>query len=416
MGYPAGLRDRIARQHCGMLCLPAKPERLISTRVSRNCNSIKSPHVKYFLFAYCLLITAQLKAQTGMPAARTAITKLAKTLDSTTRSEDPSRYTMLVNHGDFNRFKAVGLTDIPMIVGWNLYSGWYGGNLTDFPAFLERHHKELPTKALMVTEYGADADPRIRSLHPVRFEKSVEYTTAFHQYYLSEMMKRPFVAGAMLWNLADFNSETREETMPHINNKGLLTWDRTAKDPWFLYQASLHKEPFLKITSANWKLRGGLADSNTLVCYQPVQVAANLDSVELCMNGKSMGIKMIENSLAEWKVPFVNGENKIMVKGSKEGKAYIDQLDISFQLQPYQLNNEQLPFNQLNILLGADRYYIDERRQQIWLPDQPYRPGSWGHIGGKPFKIANGGRLPYGTDKNIVGTMMIPFTKPNKLP
>lgn len=68
------------------------------------------------------------------------------------------------------------------------------------------------------------------------------------------------------------------------------------------------------------------------------------------------------------------------------------------------MNNEALPFSQLNILLGADRYYIDEQRQQLWLPDQPYRPGSWGHIGGKPFKIANGGRLPYGTDKNIFGT------------
>ncbi len=332
------------------------------------------------------------------------VAKLARTLDSITRKEDPSRYTMLVDHGDFNRYKTVGLTDIPMIVGWNLYSGWYGGNLADFPAFLERHHKELPTKPLMVTEYGADADPRIRSLHPVRFDKSVEYTTAFHQYYLTEMLKRPFVAGAMLWNLADFNSETREETMSHINNKGLLTWDRTAKDPWYLYQAILRKEPFLKITSGYWKLRTGVADSNALVCYQPVQVAANLDSVELFMNGKSTGIKKIENGLAQWSVPFLDGANNIMVRGSKDGKHHTDQLTVSFQLQPYRLDNERLPFSQLNILLGADRYYIDEQRQQCWLPDQPYRSGSWGHVGGKPFKIANGGRLPYGTDKNIVGT------------
>lgn len=260
------------------------------------------------------------------------VAKLAKMLDSITRKEDPSRYTMLVNHGDFNRYKAVGLTDIPMIVGWNLYSGWYGGTLKDFPAFLERHHKELPTKPLMVTEYGADADPRIRS-HPVRFDKSVEYTTAFHQYYLTEILKRPFVAGAMLWNLADFNSETREESMPHINNKGLLMWDRTAKDPYYFYQAILRKDPFVKITSAYWKLRGGVADSNALVCFQPVQVATNLASAELFMNGKSVGKRKTENGLAEWQVPFINGANNITVQGIKDGKLLTDQLTVDFQLQ-----------------------------------------------------------------------------------
>lgn len=331
------------------------------------------------------------------------VTKLAKTLDSITRVEDPSRYTMLVNHGDFNRYKTVGLTDIPMLVGWNLYSGWYGGSLTDFPAFLERHHKELPTKPLLVTEYGADADPRIRSMHPVKFDKSVEYTTAFHQYYLTEMLKRPFVAGAMLWNLADFNSETREETMPHINNKGLLMWDRTPKDPYYYYQSILRKAPFVKITSGYWKIRSGIADSNARVCYQPVQIATNLDAAELFINGTSAGVKKAENGLATWNIPFVNGANSLVVESTKEGKKYTDQLTIDFQLQPWQLNDKQLPFNTLNILLGADRYYIDQQRQQMWLPDQPYRPGSWGYVGGKPFKAA-GGRLPYGTDKNIVGT------------
>ncbi|HET6994912.1 MAG TPA: glycoside hydrolase family 2 TIM barrel-domain containing protein, partial [Chitinophagaceae bacterium] len=58
-----------------------------------------------------------------------SITRLARILDSITRKEDPYRYTMMAHHGDYNKYKEVGLIDIPMIVGWNLYSGWYGAKL-----------------------------------------------------------------------------------------------------------------------------------------------------------------------------------------------------------------------------------------------------------------------------------------------
>ncbi|MGY0036351.1 glycoside hydrolase family 2 TIM barrel-domain containing protein [Pedobacter sp. NJ-S-72] len=153
---------------------------------------------------------------------------------------------MIANHGSFDSYHKIGLTRIPMIVGWNLYSGWYSGNIDDFGKFLDRHHKELADKPMLVTEYGADADPRIRSFSPVRFDKSMEYAIKFNQVYLNEIIKKPFVSGAMAWNLADFNSETREETMPHINNKGLLTLGREPKDLYFLYQAYLLKRPFLK--------------------------------------------------------------------------------------------------------------------------------------------------------------------------
>ncbi|RYG52677.1 MAG: DUF4982 domain-containing protein [Chitinophagaceae bacterium] len=333
-----------------------------------------------------------------------AITRLAKTMDSIARKVDPYRNTMIANHGDFQKYRQIGLTTIPDIVGWNLYSGWYGGKMEDFPVFLDRHHRELPGKPVVVSEYGSDADPRIRSFQPVRFDKSVEYTTRFHQYYIQEMLKRPFVAGAMIWNLADFNSETRAESMPHINNKGLLSWNRVAKDPYYLYKAILSPEPFIAITSAYWKYRTGIADSSALVCYQPLQVASNLDSVELIVNGKSAGFKKTTGRLTEWNIPFRNGENHIQVKGQRDGRFYTDDLRIHFDLVPYSLKDPRLPFRQLNVLLGANRYFIDEKRKQVWQPDQPYRKNGWGSVGGKAFKIPGDGRLPYGTDRNIEET------------
>jgi beta-galactosidase len=310
---------------------------------------------------------------------------------------------MIANHADFNKYSDNHLTTLAMVTGWNLYSGWYSGTPEDFPAFLDRHHQKLPQQPFMITEYGADADSRIRAIAPLRFDKSVEYTTKFHQFYITEIMKRPFVAGAVVWNLADFNSETRTETMPHINNKGLLTWDRIPKDPYYLYQAVFSKTPFIKITSANWTIRGGVADSSGEYCYQPLQVASNLSLLNLRMNGKMLATAKVEHGLASWQLPFINGINIIEVWGTINNRVYKDTLSINFLLQPYFFESNKTPFKQMNILLGAKRYFIDSA-QQLWIPDQAYRAGSWGCIGGKPFIIENNNRLPYGTDKNILGT------------
>ena len=331
------------------------------------------------------------------------ITQLAGLLDSLARQEDPSRYTMIANHGDFDRYRAAKLTEIPMIVGWNLYSGWYGGTLENFPVFLDKFHQQYPNKPMVVSEYGADADPRIHSIKPLRFDKSVEYSLGFHQYYFREMQQRKFVSAAMIWNLADFNSETREETMPHINNKGLLTWNREPKDLYYFYKANLSTKPFVKIMSGYWDNRAGIADSATTYSSQPLQIATNLDSAELFINGRSLGWKHTLQGIAEWTVPFKDKQNVLEVRAKDKSIALNDKAIINFRLQPWRFDEAAVPFGSVNILLGANRFFTDSKGNP-WQPDQPYRNGSWGSIGGKPFKLTGNTRLPYGTDKNIAGT------------
>jgi beta-galactosidase len=166
----------------------------------------------------------------------------------------------------------------------------------------------------------------------------------------------------------------------------------------------LLKQPFIKITSANWKTRGGVADSVGNYCSQPLQVASNLNELELTINGQSMGKAIVQNGLAEWMVPFKNGINRVEARGYQNGQPFKDSMEINFLLQAWLLADNKTPFKQVNILLGARRYFIDDVNQQVWLPDQAYRAGSWGYIGGKPFKIDGGARLPFGTDKAIAGT------------
>ncbi|WP_182952891.1 glycoside hydrolase family 2 TIM barrel-domain containing protein [Pedobacter gandavensis] len=334
------------------------------------------------------------------------VRELAENLEELTRHEDSSRYTMMAFHGDFDRYHKVGLTKIPMVIGWNLYQGWYGGSLDGFGQFLDKHHRELPDKPLLITEFGADADPRIRSFKPIRFDKSVEYAIKFSQVYLNEMLSRPFVNGGMVWNLADFNSETREETMPHINNKGLLTLGRQPKDTYYLYQAYLLNQPFLKIASKNWTERTGIADSSKASCTQVVQVATNLKSAELFLNGKSLGVKESVDRMCTWDVPFRAGKNQLRAFAAQHAELS-DQADIDFRLLPY-IFSDKHSFNALHILLGAERYFIEAEQSVLWTPDQPYRKGSWGYIGGSAFQSGNN-RMSYGSDKNILGTPSDPI-------
>lgn len=148
------------------------------------------------------------------------ITDFARELEKVTCEEDPNRYTMIPNQGDFDIYHKAELTDIPMLVGWNLYFGWYENELESLGKFLDHHHEILPDKPTLITEYGAGSDPRIRSLEPLRFDFSIEWQNRFLQSNLRQVMERPFVAGAAVWNLFDFGSESRRDAYPPLTARG----------------------------------------------------------------------------------------------------------------------------------------------------------------------------------------------------
>ncbi|MBC7743718.1 MAG: DUF4982 domain-containing protein [Flavobacterium sp.] len=329
------------------------------------------------------------------------IKKLAQSIELLTRNEDPSRYTMIPNYGYYDIHKEYGLIEIPMIVGWNLYQGWYSGKKEDFGRFLDKCHLDFPYKPIMVTEYGADADPRIRSLTPKKFDKSVDFSLNFHQYYLEQMNKRSFVSAALIWNLADFSSEQREETMPHINNKGLLTLDRKPKDLYYYYQSQLLKSPFLKIS--NWANRTGISNPTEQVSTQSISVFSNADEVELFVNQVSVGKKtQVKGGKFTWDVDFLQGNNTLVAKAFFNGMALQDKEEVNFTIIDFKRNNTS--FNQLNVLLGAKRFYKDPKTGQNWIPSQIYVDGSWGHIGGDFFSLVDTTRQSYGTDRDIKST------------
>lgn len=338
-----------------------------------------------------------------------AIYDLASKLDVLTRQLDPYRYTMLAHHGAVDLYDRVGLTRIAMLNGWNLYPGWYGGLISDFGKQLDDIHRKMPNIPFLITEYGADADPRIHSFDPVRFDKSVEYAILYHQGYMDDILKRPFVAGAFAWNLSDFNSETRGESMPHINNKGLLTWDRQPKNTFHLYEAYLHKTPYLKIGTALWNKRAGIAVDDARTSNQPLEIYSNLSTVTLFHNGKSLGTLPVQQHKVIFDVPFVSGQNLFKaIAQDGNGKEILAQDDtIKFQLVNDSFDQVFAHEKSVNFSLGENRYVLDDD-DILWLPLQQNEKRKWGLKGGSEFRLAVRGGANLGTDRNINNTFNDP--------
>lgn len=335
--------------------------------------------------------------------------KVARALEATIREEDPSRYTMMAYHNMPQYYEDAHLTEIPMIQGWNLYQGWYEPDINEFQRLLDRAHKAYKGKVLMVTEYGPGVDPRVHSYQPERFDFSQEYGLVYHKHYLNEMMKRPFVAGSSLWNLNDFYSESRVDAVPHVNNKGVVGLNREKKDVYWFYKTALSRRPILVIGNREWKSRGGVVNTAQKECIQSVPVFSNAEEVELFVNNKSLGKKKIEDNYALFDVPFVGGENLLEAVAVTGDNKLRDMLRIQFQLVGSQLKDEAVPFTELNVMLGSPRYFEDRAANVAWIPEQEYKLGSWGFIGGTSYRRQTGFGTMLGSDIDIHGTDMNPI-------
>ena len=335
--------------------------------------------------------------------------KVARALEATIREEDPSRYTMMAYHNMPQYYEDAHLTEIPMIQGWNLYQGWYEPDINEFQRLLDRAHKVYRGKVLMVTEYGPGVDPGLHSYQPERFDFSQEYGLVYHKHYLREMMKRPFIAGSSLWNLNDFYSESRVDAVPHVNNKGVVGLNREKKDVYWFYKTALSRRPILVIGNREWKSRGGVVNTAQKECIQSVPVFSNAEEVELFVNNKSLGKKKIEDNYALFDVPFVGGENLLEAVAVTGDNKLRDMLRIQFQLVGSRLKDEAVPFTELNVMLGSPRYFEDRAANVAWIPEQEYKPGSWGFIGGTSYRRQTGFGTMLGSDIDIHGTDMNPI-------
>jgi beta-glucuronidase len=118
---------------------------------------------------------------------------------------DPTRPVALAVAGypTKNYFSAYAPLDA---LGINDYFGWYPGpfgqivNRAALGQYLDRFHANYPSKALFVTEFGAEANRE-----GAREEKGTyDFQKEFMRFHLATYAKRPWLNGAINWVLQDF--------------------------------------------------------------------------------------------------------------------------------------------------------------------------------------------------------------------
>lgn len=298
------------------------------------------------------------------------INALAAQLEKIVHEEDATRHSTMALHGsdDYNKYH---IADHSQVLGWNLYQGWYGGDLTGFERYLEDQQQKHPDHPVIVSEWGAGSDLRLHSDRGAAFDFSCEYQQKYIEHYLPVITDTPYILGGTYWNFIDFSSASRGESMPHINNKGIVTPERQKKDVYYYFQAAWHKDkPVLHIATRDWQHR------EIVESHQQVKVYSNAKEVSLWLNGKSLGTKSVDNHFALFDVEWQDGENRLEAKAD----GAIDQTVVTYKKVP----TDATQLQDIAVNVGSHCYFQSAKTGITWVADRPYTKGSWGYVGGKP--------------------------------
>jgi beta-galactosidase len=180
------------------------------------------------------------------------------------------------------------ILDIPDVNSYNLYFGWYIGELDQNEDFFDTFHAKFPNKPIGLAEYGADANPAFQSTAPEKGDYTETYQCVYHEHMAKIIAERPWLWATHVWNMFDFAADGRDEGGKHgENQKGLVTFDRKIKkDAFYLYKAYWSKEPFVHLCGSRYVDR---PEAET-----EIKVYSNLPEVSLYVDGKLVETKKAE--------------------------------------------------------------------------------------------------------------------------
>ncbi len=233
---------------------------------------------------------------------------LAKHLAAVAKEEDPRRVIVQAGHGT-SRYGEMGLPEFTDVMGYNVYYGWYGGKPEDLTENMEKLRLLSPDRPHVISEYGAGSDIRIHAESPRSQDFSEEWQVHYLESYLDQFEEMN-ICGSLWWNMFDFGSATRGDSISHVNQKGILTFDhQTKKDVWYLMKSRWSKDPVLYLASPHFTNRKGDPKKS-------YRVLTNFDEVELFHQGKSLGL---QKEGFRWEVTLLPGENQLLARGQKAG-------------------------------------------------------------------------------------------------
>ena len=239
---------------------------------------------------------------------------------------DPTRLTTMANV--FMLETDSPILTIPDINSYNLYFGWYLGELDQNDEFFDEYHAKYPERCIGFSEYGADANPAYHSSHPEKGDYTEEYQALYHEHMLKLIETRPYLWATHVWNLFDFAADGRDEGGKHgENQKGLVTFDRSLKkDAFYLYKAAWNREEaFVHLCGKRYVNR---AEEETEIRVYSNQTAVSLyvdDVLTASQEGRTVFSFRIPLS-GEHHIRAVSGEvqdSMIIRKAAEPDESYI---------------------------------------------------------------------------------------------
>lgn len=244
-------------------------------------------------------------------------------LNALAHAEDPSRPTV---GATFHASKK--LCDIPDIIAFNNYPGWYYKTPADMRDFVDQYAKAAPEKPWGVSEYGAGASVKHHELNITVKPKTggdwhpEEWQCRVHEANYATL-KDSALWGTFAWVLFDFATINKNEGDRHgINDKGLVTRDRKIrKDAFYFYQANWSDKPVLHLNS---KRAETIADAEV-----PIRLYSNLKDIRVTFNGADLGApkKYAPSAYTTDRVKLIEGRNTVRVTArSASGETIADEL------------------------------------------------------------------------------------------
>lgn len=212
------------------------------------------------------------------------------------------------------------LISIADMASYNLYFGWYLGELAQNDRFFDEYHTKFPDRVIGFSEYGADANPQFQSAAPEQGDYSESYQCAYHEHLLHCIEERPWLWATHVWNLFDFAADGRDEGGKHgVNQKGLVTMDRKVKkDAFYLYKAAWNKEPFVHVCGRRYVNRAEAVTEIKVYSNQP-EVSLYVDGV---LAGRKEGTRVFV-----FEVPIAGGHTICAAAGGCEDSITVKKVD-----------------------------------------------------------------------------------------
>ena len=209
---------------------------------------------------------------------------------------------------------------IPDVVSYNHYFGWYGGDTTMNGPWFDKFHDTHPNIPIGCSEYGCEA-LNWHTSKPIQGDYTEEYQAFYHEELIKQLFTRKYMWATHVWNMFDFGADARSEGGENgQNHKGLMTFDRKyKKDSFYAYKAWLSDEPFVHLCGKRYVDRVEEVTKITVYSNQP--------EVELFVNGKSLGKKTSPEHFFYFDVPNEGESTLVAVAGELKDESRIRKVE-----------------------------------------------------------------------------------------